>query len=336
MHYVRTSALTIGLVLATSAITVGCGKKEAGDKADEADKADKKEAGEKAAAAGETKAKPEGEATPTYTVKLERPVPVGHRYHIESTGMSTTRVLADGKPIPGQAKRFAWIYEADVIVKAVTARGQPSAEEHTVAKLVVDFPDEKVPPANLSGVVVATVVDGEETFTVDGMQVHEELQDVLQAITHLDDGTSFDNDAVFGSTTPRKVGESWDMNKQALVDGWGRKFEGSKLPAKTENVSGKITLVESKTVDSVDGLVFETQATVNDATPELGAINPTSGTIAITETSWIPSDPKSVAGTQRIKTLVMHAEGELVQQGQTIKIVMDASMEGNETITAIE
>ena len=344
MKSLSTALILAGLLVAGS--TLACGKSDSDKSAAKANKtSESHDEDDKGATAAKTVAIDKNPAPEDkkladkasgdgYAVKIVRPVPVGFKYRLVTTGQSDMRVTADGNPLP-QSRFFSWDYEAEVTVKAVSKTGQATSEEHKVVKFLAGEGDQ-APAAVQAAVILATMEAGEEVYLIDGKKVDEPLQGVLEAITDLDDGNPVDDDAVFGATTAKMVGDTWEVNKQAWTDQWAGKFEGSSLPIKAANVTGDVTLVEAKTVDGIAALSYTFAVSLKDAAPPMGSVQATSGSFDLTMERWLPADPESIQGSRGAKKLVIRTQGQVVDAGKTIELALDATVEGTRKIVALE
>lgn len=282
-----------------------------------------------------TPAREIGDVEPTYALKPERPFAVGDRYRLTSTGTNTMRFTANGHLLAKESESFTWEYEADVTVKAISANGQPTAEEHQVTRLVVVL-DGDGPPIAQPKVVAGAIENDVEAFSVDGKPADARMTNVLAAITDLDDGTKLDTNAVFGATGAMKIGDTWKVNSKAMADGWGSKFADSLMPAKAENITGTVSLTEATTIEGIAALRYSAEVAVEDAAPKMGEIVPTAGTVRLTVDGWTPINPTSTAGSGTTKTLAMHIEGDLTRDDGILRLVINATIQGTETRIALD
>ncbi len=260
---------------------------------------------------------------PSYAIKIERAMPVGFRYRFTSTGSRQLTILANGKPSPAPGN-MTWSYEAEVTVTAVSARGRAIAESHKIVKLSVTAKGKTRDLLSAGQVVKATVSGTKESFAVAGKPVAKDVAESLRDIVSLDTGKVSDDD-VFGSKTKRKLGESWEVDRAALVKSFMRDMKGAPMPLKAENVAGKITLVRAETISGIPALSFKVEIRMSDVAPKMGPVKPTSGSIDLDMDAWLPTDTSSLAGRGDTKKMTMHVEGSAGPSKLVIDMVQQAT-----------
>lgn len=348
MKLIRTTSILAGLLfVAASASTTGCSKKDEDkkgakskpnkDKPKDQQKDVKKDAKKDTTpTAGKVVAKAAADKPATssgagYTIKLARARKPGDKYKLTSKGKSSLKITQDGKPLP-QSKEYTWDYEAEVTVKAVSAKGESTAEDHKVIKLEITAKGATKTPIAKDAVVVATVKDGKEHFAVDGKPLGRKVRAVLKDIVNLDDGDGIDEEKVFGTADKKKVGDSWDVNVKDLVASWEAKFKGSALPLKAENITGKVTLAGDKEMNGIKALQLTMIVTMKNVAPPMGPVKAEKGDMTVSLEGWIPQDPASNAGNGGTKKMTMHIEGAV----GAAKIVTDMLQESTDTQTAMK
>jgi hypothetical protein len=172
-----------------------------------------------AAAAGMVRA-----ADETYDVRIERPLKVGQTYGISTMDSVRSSQSAGTSNSPGtRTSNFRRVLmDADVQIDKVDAKGIETAATVTVKKLTLqadtgNVPADQVPPRAVMdpGTVVTLTYDGNKrTFTS-----KKEGAITDDAVTALD--RAFQRmtltDGAYGPKGKKKVGDTWSLNKDALV-----------------------------------------------------------------------------------------------------------------------
>lgn len=335
MKRTRIISLTAGLLFVAGGLaTTACSKKDEKDNKAKAPKTDGKKvtgpAGKTPPKPDDGKAKAKTPAGDGYAVKFDRPLKAGFKYHYTNTGKQSRKILMGGKPTPGNLD-MTYDYAADVTVKKVNDQGSPSVEEHKVTKCDAEINGKKQTVLKKGQVVVATLVDGKEQYTVDGKPADKDTAKVLKEIIDLDE--DMDTDKVFDvAGKKKKVGDSWEPNKAELVAGFTKKMKDAALPLKPENISGKISLTGVGEQDGIKVLNLTADLTFKKAAPNMGPVKVTDGSIHMTTSGWIPQDPASTAGDMRKQKVTMHFEGDF--RGK--KVLADMEKETTEKHHAIK
>lgn len=239
----------------------------------------------------------------TYEIRLFRPVKVGFSYELAVMGSRVTTVTVKGKP---RKEAWEYSYSATVYVKAVSERGKPTAEQHEVSSFILtkNGKPTKMPP---DPIIVATIKNGKKQFKINGRRVKQGLSQVLRAIIDLDKGSP-SADELYGTPKQQKLGESWDVNKEAVMKAFEAPFKNDSLPLEMKNISGKVTLKEAANKNGVDELHILVDMKIANAAPALGRAKPSAGSVAFSVDGWIAEDPSVVDFGNQTKKLVVHAE----------------------------
>lgn len=180
-------------------------------------------------------------AEETYEIRFSRPVKPGSTWKVRvvATGKRVMTMKAGEETIGEQAEEFSVEFESQVTVMEVDANGESVKETHTVSKCVKTEDGEDKVLLQPGTVLLAGVEDSEEVFEINGQRVSDEIADVLDLIISLSTNETTDDD-VFGSEKRRKVGESWEVNREAMA----ADLNEDDMAVKPENISGTATLVE--------------------------------------------------------------------------------------------
>lgn len=247
-------------------------------------------------------------------ILLHRARTVGQRSHvvIESTGEQTTQVRLGRRVVQDVHTVRHVTLEADVTVRSVAPNGKPLDERYVVTRLVqtVDGGAEaSVLPAG-TVIDVHRVVDGEGTILIAGAAPSEEAAPALDLVLS-DSASSETDDQTFGSTTPRRVGESWDADGARLSSSLRRE---TNIEA---TLGGRATLTSAERVDGADCAVVDVRiAGTLTALPDMpaGAII-RNGTIGVTLHGAFPTDatrtpPDTTMGMNMTVDVDFDAEGQ--------------------------
>lgn len=268
-----------------------------------------------------------------HRVVINRPVQVGFKYRLLSTGSRDVKLEMDGKLLP-QSAVTTWELETTAVVKAVSSRGRAIEEEHTIVKLDIVLNGKKV--TFLPGKVIRASLDGrKQVFVIDGAPVTKPFAEALNAAIDLDKG-ELDDDAIFGTTERKRVGDRWSVNRERLVKSWHERFQGSAMPIEIRNVAGSVELRAAKTIEGVSVLVFGVALTIKSAVPHMAPVVPRSGEMQVQMEQWLPRDPGSLAARGGTKKMRMHVTGELAQGAKTSQIVLRMLQEENTKRIAIQ
>lgn len=233
-----------------------------------------------------------------HAIRLERPRAVGSRYRVEVSGEKTMRMEQRGTAAPVRDERMVVRMVAVERIVTVNATGEPIDSEFTIESFEVERGGTRV-TALAQGTAVllerATSPDAQARITVGGAPVASEVAEALAVVVSRKvSGVS--DDEVFGSTTPRRVGERWNINSQVAE----RELAASGLS--DVRLRGEVRALELTTVDSLPCLVLSASMTGRlSSIPNMPSIATfVSGTVETTHRGAFPTD-----GTSRPPTSEM-------------------------------
>lgn len=213
---------------------------------------------------------PHGATTPSgesasYPIHLQRAHHVGERYLVvdEVTQREQRTVTVSGQVVEDvdqtttvRLAAAVQVLEVDANGKAVRLRYQVQSCERTKAG--------EVQPLLRHGQVVeveTAATRGEARMTIDGAPATDEQLEALDAVITLTRSAKND-DALFGSTTPRAAGETWQPDFAAIAESLS---SASPFRLDAARMSGSVRLVERRNEGPVPGLVVEAEVDAVDA-----------------------------------------------------------------------
>ncbi|MBO6935257.1 MAG: hypothetical protein JJ863_09780 [Deltaproteobacteria bacterium] len=250
-----------------------------------------------------------------YVIQLDRRHRVGERARWEQRveNLETQRMLVGGEVAREDASMTHGELVATVEVQEVDANGRVLRAEFTIERLRADRNGEvaELPAGSVVTVTRSDQPDG-GSFALGGAPVDEPTEQLLALFVSKRLGG--DVDGVFGSTTPRQVGEAWPMD----VDRFLADFAGRGVPVELarDTVEGAGELVAVEDLDGTEVLHLVLASTARIASIQNMPGEVTSGELTMTMDGQWPSDGVSPQRT-RTTTMVMQVEaaGEDPQAG---------------------
>jgi len=187
-----------------------------------------------------------------YSIKLDVPEKVGDTYHVETTvtESTTSNVTVAGQFAQKTEESAKVELSADVVIEAA-ANNWATRKRFTVLSSTITKGTSRRALVPERTVLVASIVDGRTVYEIDGRPVDEQTATSLRSVISLHT-VSVADDGLFGTTSPRAVGESWPISTDAIkglikeigVAAEPRLVNGSGRLEKVENnhivVSGKM------------------------------------------------------------------------------------------------
>jgi|GEM_PF-2738929 len=168
-------------------------------------------------------------ATDEYRISLSRPNKAGDTFHMSCEGYELNKIVAtiNGEVADNVSEKTGIEFDGNIQVINVDSNKTPSSLNITIGKLIkiqdvsktAFIRDEVKTPLLIKGTVVtASVVKYKDVFFIDKMPVDDDIQKMLSMVIELGKNRPTD-DEVFGSQVPRKVGDTWEINKQKTLEG---------------------------------------------------------------------------------------------------------------------
>jgi hypothetical protein len=140
---------------------------------------------------------------------METPVPVGQLYAVTASGSKLLKTSADNRLANAEDYQVSFQGRAEVI--EVDRSGQPFKVAFTVKSLSKTANGETVDLVKPGTIILA---DGslERPFSLKDGPVDQAVQDAFAVVYSAHKPNDVSDDDVFGSRTPRRIGESWPID----------------------------------------------------------------------------------------------------------------------------
>ena len=187
-----------------------------------------------------------------YPILLEREYEPGKEYRVRiKDGTTETAVMSSQGKLVNETKKLTLL--SFVGTRKVLSAGKDQPSEYTVEELslTTDGPAQVLLPPGTK--LLASPVAGKWQYTVEGKPLGEGLDDALGTLLGDRVGGPGD-DAIFGTKTPRAVGERWDIDMTKLPD--------DELNFDPAGASGSTRVVALRSVDGVECLEIEAQMSI--------------------------------------------------------------------------
>lgn len=226
-------------------------------------------------------------AKTVYPIKLTRSEKVGDKYHLQARGVRSLydQASAQGK-IVGRTNLLTVDLDANVQVLEVDAKGQEEKLSLTVLKCTAATNGIPKSLFTNGAIIIARQHNGNDTFEVDGKAVAAKAADALQTVISLG-GFAGDDDASFGTATPRAPGESWPIASSALLSG----AKTSDAPFEPKDLTGQTQLSAVTQIEGVPCLDIVANATSTNFTmPKKAGLSVREGRLEINYEGFFPTN----------------------------------------------
>lgn len=200
--------------------------------------------------------------TAAYPIRLSRPERVGCILLVQADGrqIGTSKVTVNGQSVQGPPDTSTVIHltykseilEVDDIHKTSKLRITMGKGNCLINGAVVALPPE--------GTVLELKEEHDKNvFRKDGIPLPDQVQGALGIVIKLEE--SHDDDIQFGTTTPKEVGDSWNVSGEGLLATAGKEIG---LVGDSKKISGKSRVEALQKDEGVDCLKVSTHADIPD------------------------------------------------------------------------
>lgn len=221
-----------------------------------------------------------------YEIRLHRPGHVGDKMKMSTIGKMSQEMSmsADGKVVRQSNKEFTVELDSVATALDVSKKGSVTRASLKIGRLIKTEGGQKKELLS-SGTVVNASHDGTKTvFQVDGKPVEADLLEALGAVITVSKGDVTDDD-LFGTSERKKVGESWAINKERIMQEFNRDQRMS-----MKDLSGRAMLKEVLSEGGKPVLVVTMEATAK-AVPQIPpGLSVKEGTVTFKASGKFPVD----------------------------------------------
>ncbi len=242
----------------------------------------------------------------------------------------------DSKSLSPRIRRWAYYLLADVTVKEVHESGLATREELKIRKLQATDNGHTVDLLPAGTLVRAHVAGGKEIFSIGKAPVNARAMKVLRYSMDLYKGDATTADDIFGIGEPKKVGESWALDKKMLLKSLKQSIKSSAMWPRLPDIVGKVTLVGARRIKGLDMLEYKIEARLENIAPKVPGIKMRSGTLIISISGRVPQDLQLRATYHTSMNLVMSLEGELATGASAVKMMLGMVQAQQSTSTLLE
>ncbi len=177
-------------------------------------------------------------------IQLERPFKSGDAYVVSGSAVSIQmqKVTSEGKDQESEATYRRMVFEGRVEVQAVTPEGNAEKATCTIEKCLLAEAEGQEPKETLpKGMkLIVTRSDAGVALSIDGGgEIPPAAHDLIELFLPVhDQRTDGNNDLIYGTTQPRKTGESWQIDTTRAAAALGKAMRGIPIdPAKIQGMT---------------------------------------------------------------------------------------------------
>lgn len=240
-----------------------------------------------------------------YEIRLERPSKAGDKYSLSAIGSQRLRLkLTSGKQIVREMDdAFTLELTAEATVLTVDAGSSATSKSFTITSSKLTKNGATKPLLPNGSIVLATLQDRHTLFQLNGKPVADDVAKALSVVIGLHASDSISDEAMFGTSGRKRVGESWNLNVDIIM-AFIKELGGQ---ARKEDIKG--TAVFKETQDN-HLIIHSLMAVVNVSLPLPAGYKAENGTILSELTSKLPL-PNSDGSIENSNKLSINLSGRL-------------------------
>jgi hypothetical protein len=176
-----------------------------------------------------------------YNIRLFRPSKVGETYRVVANSRHSERVaiFVGEVPVNGNVDDFSVELIATATVSQVSDSGNVTKSTVKIEKLMVSSGSE-TKALLLPGTVVIVSADRErKRFTINDVDVDRPTEKALRAVLSGAVSTGPTDDEVFGTKEKKKIGDTWQVNRELMAKSL---YEKAKMTVSPSDIVGGVTL----------------------------------------------------------------------------------------------
>jgi len=263
-------------------------------------------------------------ADDTYEVRLHRPVKTGDRFQLAAKAAvdMTTTTTFNADEVDEEKVTAACKLAGEVTVIETTAKGliKELRLKLSAADCVND--GENADFFKPGDVIHVRHAQPDAFVEINGVEPDQTQMELLNTFLYVQGDENSTDDELLGAPGKVKPGESWGMNKDAVLKDWIREgFEG----LKAEDLKGKTTLTEITKFEGQPGVRLNGEFQIENAGLKIPSmpdeIRAKRFKLEIKDETELPLDPGATAARSRTQmNIESDSDGTLEQDGVFVKV----------------
>jgi hypothetical protein len=217
-------------------------------------------------------AAPPADAEASHEIKLNRPMKVGQKFDLKAECMIVQKSGGTimGSAVGAETTRYIVRLDSELEIVDVDKHGRATETEQVIRSCVISKNGQVIRDEKAGTRLRAWRRGEDKGIEVDGVAVADETAGVLEMVCCLEhDGAT--DDELYGSSEPRKVGETWPIEHDAVLADFQRQ---TSTPIQSKQLSGEMKLLEALERDGEPCLKVFNRMKLDDAILGLGPMPP--------------------------------------------------------------
>jgi hypothetical protein len=263
-------------------------------------------------------------AQESYEVRMHRPVKKGERFKLDAKVAVDvyTKTILNADDIEETKVLAACKLTGDLTILDITAKGlaKELRLKLTTAECIAD--GEAADFFKKGDVIYLRHGEPDSVVQVNGQEPDSEQGELIDTFLYVQGDENSTDDELLGTSSKVKPGDSWAMNKEAMLKDWIREgFEG----LKAEDIKGKTTLTEITKLEGEPAVRLNGEFTIENTGLQMPSfpeeIRAKKFKLTINDETDLPIDPTRTAARSRMSmTIESDSDGTIEQDGRATKV----------------
>lgn len=197
-----------------------------------------------------------------YAIKLSPTFKKGDKFHYTAVVVQTgtNETTHNTEVLSTDSRELAAEFEAIATVLEATAAGKAISTSYEIVACSLVRGEDEVTNLPKGAIVLDARKKSSDAILINGKAASKPVEEILNLfLIYTDAAAASDND-IIGTTKKVKIGETWDINREALI----RDYRLSNPDDRLGEVSGSSTLVGLDKFDGKDALFIKSKISMTD------------------------------------------------------------------------
>jgi hypothetical protein len=275
-------------------------------------------------------------AADDYEIHLNRPAKVGDVRKVNESGSDRTSMvmMVNGQKAQDQNQDAAVTLVGEEKVLEVSDKGAVTKYACTVTKCEITQEGKTVELVPAGKIIEVTHAAGKNTpsFKIDGQEVDAPMAQHLNIVLSVSDPAKPNDDATFGTKERKKVGDTWEANKDMIIT----TLKDMKIPVTKEGMTTQVKLKDVKNVGGIPCMTIEMNFMIPlEAGGRIGEmpqwLSIQSGKFDVSLSGVVPIDPagQPLSSTKQMSMKATFAGN--APDGSPVSMTITKAMQNQET-----
>lgn len=265
-------------------------------------------------------------ADDTYELRLHRPMKVGDRLKIAAKVAidMQTRTILHADELEEEGVTAACRLAGELTVLSTTSKGLAKEVRMKLSEVECIKDGEDADFFKPGDLIYLRHDKPEKIIQVNGVEPDATQSEVIDTFLYVQGDESATDDELLGTPSKVKAGDSWPVNRQAMLKDW---VEAGFAGLREDDLKGKTTLAEITKLDGAPAAKLQGEFRIENAGLHLPSmpeeVRAKRFTLEIQDETDLPLDPNALAVRSRMNlSMESESDGTIESEGEWVKVRM--------------